>query len=234
MMSSTALTLTSGGEEIRAERFGALGTAARPGVLLLHGADGLGSGRYRMAAGLVAAAGYHVFLLHYLGRTGEVRAGYSTIGQRFPLWAQTVRDGLSFVSGQPGVDADRLAILGISLGAALGMAVAAGEGRVKALVDYFGFVPKGLESRPGRLPPTLILHGARDAIVPAANAYELQGILQRQGVPYDMEVYPDQGHGFSTTVQIDAGQRTAGFLARHLGAQAAQSAAPDRGRAASS
>jgi carboxymethylenebutenolidase len=114
------------------------------------------------------------------------------------------------------------------------MTVAADERRVRALVDYFGFVPKDLDSRPGRLPPTLILHGARDSVVPVSNAYAFQEILERQGVPHEIQIYPDQGHGFSTMAEIDAGQRTAAFLARHLGAEAAADTPSEAPRAVSS
>lgn len=225
-MLGTSLRFRSGGKEIRVERFESPWPGgARGAVVLLHGADGLASGRYRVAAGLVAAAGHDVFLVHYLDRTGDVWAGFSTIGQRFPLWAATVRESVDFVAEQPGVAAERLAILGISLGAALGLEVAAGDPRVEALVAYYGFVPRGL-SRAGRLPPTLVLHGARDAVVPVANAHQFQAILERQGVPHEIKIYPDQGHGFSMLAEMDAGQRTAAFLARHLGRGAAAAATP--------
>lgn len=212
-------TFTSAGRAIGVERFdgGPASGGPRPGVLLLHGADGLSYGaQYRMAAGLIATAGYHVFLVHYLDRTGETRAGFSTVGQRFPIWAETVRHALDFIGTEPGVDPSRLGIVGVSLGGALGIAVAAEDARVRALVEYFGFVPEGVMGRAARLPPTLILHGAWDAIVPASNAYVLQQMLERSGIVHEIAVYPDQAHGFHGAAEIDAGRRTAAFLARHL------------------
>lgn len=224
-MIGATLRFRSGDREITAERFAApFGGARRPAVLLLHGADGLASGRYRLAAGLVAAAGYDVFLVHYLDRTGDVWAGFSAIGQRFPLWTGAVRDAVAFAAHQPGVAPERVGIIGISLGAALGLQVAAGDPRIRALVAYYGFVPRGL-ARAGRLPPTLVLHGARDAVVPVSNARELQAILERQGVPHEVKIYPDQAHGFSMLAEMDAGQRTAAFLARHLAEGAARTPA---------
>jgi carboxymethylenebutenolidase len=217
-MAGEASGFTSGGRTIAVERFDAAGGGLRPALLLLHGADGFTNGdRYRMGAQILAAAGYHVLLVHYLDRTGQGRASYSSIGQNFPLWVETVRDAVDFVEAQPGVDQKRIGIVGTSLGGALGVTVAAGDRRVKVLVDYFGFLPDPVRETATRLPPTLVLHGAKDAIVPVANAHALQALLDRVGAPHEVHVYPDQAHGFYGVAQLDAAQRTAAFLSRHLG-----------------
>ena len=143
-----------------------------------------------------------------------------TIGRNFPLWRETVGDALDFVERQPGVDARRIGIVGTSLGGALGVTLAAADRRVRALVHYFGFLPETLPEKASRLPPTLVLHGARDAIVPVANAHALEALLQRLGA-HEVHVYPDQAHGFHGAAQLDAAQRTAAFLNRHLGSGAA-------------
>jgi len=44
--------------------------------------------------------------------------------------------------------------------------------------------------------PTLVLHGERDAEVPAAQGYEFWHALKTLGVPTQLVVYPDEGHGF--------------------------------------
>jgi dienelactone hydrolase len=216
------LGFASGGKAIRVERFEAQGGGRRPAILLLHGADGLSFGeRYRIGARIMASAGYHVFLIHYLDRTGQSRASYSTIGSHFAAWMDTIRDGLTVVQAQPGVDRRRLGLLGTSLGGALAIAVAAEDRRVRAVADYFGFLPQDLAARATRLPPTLVLHGARDAIVPVSNAYALEALLRKLRVPHQIHVYPDQAHGFSGAAQLDAAQRTAAFFHRYLAARSA-------------
>lgn len=209
-------TFTSGGVPISVERFdpGSQGGASRPAILLLHGSDGPGE-RYREAARMVAAAGYRVFLVHYLDRTGEARASYGSIGSNLPVWAETVYDAVTWVSGEPGVDPRRIGILGVSLGGGLALAEASQDPRVGALVDYYGFVPSTL-SASVTLPPTLILHGDADRVVPVSNARTLEALLSAGGIAHETVIYPGQGHGFSGDAQVDAARRITAFFDRYL------------------
>jgi carboxymethylenebutenolidase len=211
-------SFASGGRSITVEVFSAPSAGRRPAVRMLHGADGLSSnGQYRSGAHAIAAAGYQVFLVHYLDRTAERRASFATVFQNFLPWMETVRDALSWVAARRDVDPDRIGVVGVSLGAALGLTVAGSEPRIRALVDYFGPVPQGAIPSGARLPPTLILHGGSDPIVPVANAYAIESLLQEQGAGYKIKVYPGQGHGFHGAAQRDATTRVLSFLHRHLG-----------------
>src|SRR3954451_21155461 len=122
MPGPAALSFTSGGRQVGVEHFPAPVSGPQPAVLLLHGADGLKAGRhYQLAAQVVAAAGYHAFLLHYLDRTGERRASYSHIGLNFPAWAETVGEALTFVQHRSGIDPNRPVLIGSSLGGRLAL-----------------------------------------------------------------------------------------------------------------
>jgi len=212
--SPAASTFASGGVPITIERFGPEDNEIRPGVLLLHGSDGA-TERYRAAARQVAAAGYAVFLVRYLDRTGETRAALGGIGRHLPLWTETVRDALAYASLQTGVDPARLGLLGISLGGGLALETAQKDGRVRALVVDFGFVPTSFNPA-GRLPPTLVLHGAEDRVVPVSNAQALRTVLERRGIPHEVQIYPGQGHGLTGEAQADAARRIRAFLDRYL------------------
>lgn len=212
-------TFTSGGKTISVEVFAhADAEGPRPAVIMLHGADGLQSNmQYRTGAQAIAGAGYNVFLVHYLDRTAERRASFATMFQNFMPWMETVRDAVAWVSTRPDVEPNRIGLVGISLGAALSLAIAGNDRRIKALVDYFGPIPEGAVARDARLPPTLILHGAADRIVPVDNAYAVESLLKSQGTPHEMKIYPSQGHGFTGEAQTDATRRVLSFLQRHLG-----------------
>jgi dienelactone hydrolase len=219
-------SFASGGKAIAVDTFQPAGSSPLPVLLMLHGADGLGANtQYRQAAREVASAGYQVHLVHYLDRTGEKRASFGTLFQNFVPWMSTVQDALSFAAGHPGAQPGRIGIVGISLGAALGLAVSSTDRRVKALVNYFGPLPQGAIATTSRLPPTLVLHGSADPIVPVANAYAVEALLRQQNVPYEIKVYPGQGHGFNGAAQADASARALAFMQRYLsGAHAATGA----------
>jgi dipeptidyl aminopeptidase/acylaminoacyl peptidase len=45
-------------------------------------------------------------------------------------------------------------------------------------------------------PPFLIQHGAADTEVPPKQAQQLYEALKQKGVPAEIAIYPDVGHGF--------------------------------------
>jgi dipeptidyl aminopeptidase/acylaminoacyl peptidase len=60
------------------------------------------------------------------------------------------------------------------------------------------------------------LHGDQDKTVPVEEAYHLQQMLEKKQIPYEMQIYPGVGHGFSGEIWRDAGLRTLAFLRKHL------------------
>jgi dipeptidyl aminopeptidase/acylaminoacyl peptidase len=82
-----------------------------------------------------------------------------------------------------------------------------------------------LEDWPNRLPPVLILHGARDPIVAVANSCQLDAALRERRKIVELHVYPDSMHAFNdpksdseaaqATAQ-DARERALRFLNAHL------------------
>jgi len=218
-ISQSELTFQSGGKPIRLNAYlpEAL-DAPLPAVVALHGAGGGVSGLERYAS-MLAAQGFAVFLLHYFDRTGIASADKQTIFRNFPLWMKTLWDTISFVEKQPPVDGERIALLGFSLGAYLSLANAAIDDRVKAVVEFFGGMPKEMNLFMRRLCPVLILHGEADPTVPVEEAYQLQKLLEKKGIPYEIKIYPGAGHGFEDqTIWRDAGLRSLQFLRKYLAA----------------
>jgi dienelactone hydrolase len=210
------LVFESGGKSIRLDAY--LPEAAGrsfPAVIALYGAGGNVSGMERYAA-LLAAQGFAVYLLHYFDRTSTEFADKQVIFRNFPLWMKTLWDAISFVVKQPQVDAERIALLGFSLGAYLSLANSAIDHRVKVVVEFFGGMPKEMKLFMRRLCPVLILHGEDDATVPVEEAYQLQKLLEKKGIPYEIKIYPGAGHGFESDVWRDAGLRSLQFLQKYL------------------
>jgi carboxymethylenebutenolidase len=215
-ISQSQLTFESGGKSIRLDAYlPEEADRSLPAVVALYGAGGNVSGMERYAA-VLAAQGFAVYLLHYFDRTGTEFADKQIIFRNFPLWMKTLWDAISFVEKQPLVDAERIALLGFSLGAYLSLANSAIDHRVKIVIEFFGGMPKEMKLFMRRLCPVLILHGEDDPTVPVDEAYQLQKLLEKKGIPYEIKIYPGAGHGFEAEVWRDAGLRSLQFLQKYL------------------
>jgi dienelactone hydrolase len=218
-ISQSHLWFESGGRNIGLDCFLPTDNGRKfPAVIALHGSGG---GHISMAepASLLAAQGYAVYVLHYFDRTGTTHVdGLATIARNYPAWMKTLWDAVGFIAGQPQVDAERIGLLGFSLGAYLSVSAASIDPRVKAVVEYFGGLPKEMKLFMRRLCPMLILHGDQDKTVPVEEAYHLQQVLAKRQIPYEMQIYPGVGHAFSGDVWTDAGLRTLVFFNKYLAA----------------
>jgi carboxymethylenebutenolidase len=216
-ISQSERTFHSGGKPIRLDAYlPEESDGPIPAVVALYGAAGSVSGMDRYASKL-AAEGFAVYLLHYFDRTGVAPSGLQMMKLNFPLWMKTLWDGITFVEAQPQVDRNRIALLGFSLGAYLSLANSAIDPRVKAVVEFFGGMPKEMQLFMRRLCPVLILHGEDDATVPVDEAYQLQKLLEKKRIDYEIKIYSGAGHGFADQeIWQDAGPRSLAFLRKHL------------------
>lgn len=214
-ITQSQLTFQSGGKSIRLDAYLPATTAMSPAVIALHGAGGGVTGMDKSAV-LLAERGFAVYVLHYFDRTDTQFADKQIIFRNFPLWMKTLWNAVSFVESQTAVDRERIALLGFSLGAYLSLANASIDGRVRAVVEFFGGLPREMKLFMRRLCPVLILHGGADPTVPVEEAYQLRELLEKKNIPYEIKVYPGAGHGFENEIWRDAGLRTLQFLQRHL------------------
>lgn len=210
----------SAGHTIRFEEYRSPNSGRLPAVILLHGADGLwiNGGRYRESARMLADQGFDVFLVHYFDRTGTYMAlSLDIIKPRYLAWLSAVRDAITEISGRRGVDRGRIAVVGSSLGAALALTVASQDNRVAAVVDVSGLLPEPVIPSVRRMPPTLILHGESDSIVPVQEAHKLEQFLRKRGTHYEACIYRGQGHVLTGQARLDSVRRAGNFLRRSLG-----------------
>lgn len=208
-------TFESGGNPIRLDHYPPNHAGNSPAVILVHGSGGPLHGLDPFAS-QAANFGIHVFVLHYFERTGHNWVAPSQIESNFLIWLKTLEDAITFVAGQPGVDANRIGLLGFSLGAFLSLALATQDSRIAAVAELFGGLPEQFANNAGNLPPVLILHGQQDTTVPIDRAYELERILQQHKISYQIKIYPDQGHVFRGLAQLDAMRRVAQFFRNYL------------------
>lgn len=217
-VTQSQITFESGGKPVRLDAFVPSNNGQRfPAVISLYGSGGGFAGMTEPAS-MLASQGFAVYILHYFDRTGTSFADKDTIFRHFPIWVKTLWDAISHVEKEPHVDPERIGLLGFSLGAYLSLSDAAVDKRVRAVVEFFGGLPKEMRFFMRRFCPVLILHGDADTTVPVEEAYHLQKVLEKKSMPYEMRIYPGAGHGFTGDVWRDAGLRSLAFLKKYLAA----------------
>ena len=64
-------------------------------------------------------------------------------------------------------------------------------------------------------PPTLILHGGQDPLVPVAQSNALKAKLESFNVPVQLFIYPNEGHGWFGASLTDSYAKIQAFLTTH-------------------
>jgi len=64
--------------------------------------------------------------------------------------------------------------------------------------------------------PTLLLHGKMDQLVPVSQSVLLKNKLQSLGVPNQLVIYPNEGHGLTGASLEDAYNQIQSFLQAHV------------------
>lgn len=187
-----------------------------PAVLVLHGAHGLGDGSlFYPQAKALAEKGITAFVVHYFDGVPQVRKAAASLHDERE---RVLTEAISYVQKQAYVDPERIGIFGLSLGGFHALSLGSRDDRVQAVVNVVGAMPSEVQ-RKGvhRMPPTLVLHGDKDATVPVRRAYELASLLDEVGAEHEVKIYKGQGHTFRGDAKEDSINRTVEFFERHLG-----------------
>jgi dienelactone hydrolase len=182
-----------------------------------------GPGRHPAVVLLYGAAGPRIFLDpkhdHHVVPERFAAHGLSVFMPRYseaPDPMRAARDAIATVARDPDVDAEQIGLMGFSRGAHMALLVAQAEPRVRALVDYYGWLNGDEAAKLERMPPTLILHGERDRDVEVERAHELERLFTAKRVPFEMHLYPKEGHGFDDPALSDSIARALAFFDSRL------------------
>jgi carboxymethylenebutenolidase len=216
-------TIQSGGKPIRVHYIEPNTSEPFRAVLMLHGAGGNVYFWLDHIAPAIAELGIAVYAVHYFDSTGTKYASPAVLadGVSIPTWLETIRDTLAWMLTRKGIDRERIGLLGVSLGGYVALALGTendpGGVHLKAIADISGGLAPPWDAMATKdFPPTLILHGENDPVVPVENAYALDKLLTRLGVVHEMHTFPHEGHWFSMATQVELLRGLAGFLDEYL------------------
>lgn len=184
-----------------------------PAVVIFHGVEGVTPLSRLMVhypnARAISDKGIATFFVRYFGPSPyddlmltkdgalDVDAIEKIRLRDYQGWIDIACQSINKVREQPGVDPDRVAIIGYSLGCYVGTAATSrlcGEGYPCAVVGNFGSIwPEVFVNT--SFPPIQFHHGAEDIVIPVENVRAATKRLRESGV-HDVElfVYPEQGH----------------------------------------
>ena len=166
---------------------------------MLHGAAirGTGGEQFHAMCAMLADHGYYGEFLEYYDAADNTDSAIDEADD-FQAWSAAIGAGVDALAKNPAVDPKRIALMGFSQGAYLATGCGAlFPDKVAAVVEYYGGLIPPLRERAKQMPPTLILHGARDTIIPLSEATDLDQLLTADGRPHEIHIYPQAGHGFN-------------------------------------
>lgn len=204
------------GKKVRVEIFRPAGSAAAPTALVLHGASGVGQGHfvYPFAQALAEAGVAAAVVRYYDGLDRKRRRDSPAI---FEARERIILAAIDYLTNRKDVAPGGVGVYGMSLGGFHALSLGVRDRRVKAVVSLGGALSRHIaEPRLAELPPTLLLHGGRDKIVPFARALATSRAIERFGQAGELKVYPREGHSFSPKAHSDAVESVARFLAEGL------------------
>jgi carboxymethylenebutenolidase len=188
-----------------------------PAVVFLHGEESPASGTdndlYNYYAKSLAASGYAVFVPHYFNYTKTTKASLGNILANYQKWNTVVAETVSYVGSQKEVDANRINLLGYSLGGALAISRNPEKSKVRSVVEI-GASSWAVQSK-HPTPPLLILHGKKDKRVNVAEANKIEARVAKQGTVVEKVLYDSEDHKFGIDAENDALTRITAFLAKY-------------------
>ena len=231
-------TFKSHGLDIPVEVFPGAGAGPHPAVVVVYGTRGMNAPFGDLIRGFakkLAASGCTAFIPDYFKGTGTPASTGSegdvvvmtAVQPSRDQWVATIGDALTYAAAHSDVEADRLGLLGFSLGGYVTLRAAKrpSGNAVKAAVSFFAPIDMppfgGIGGDIDKLPPLQIHHGEDDGPpVAPAESRALEGMLvaagKLKGRDYEIFFYKGQGHGFTGQAAVTSEKRTVDFFAARL------------------
>jgi dienelactone hydrolase len=185
--------------------------AAKPGILVVHGAHGL-DGQIIACAGRIAALGYAVLAVDLWGERkllkGDAEIGPTLgrfLGDR-SMWMGRLEAARQVLAAQPGVDADQLAAVGYCFGGASVLEFIRADGALRGVASIHGGLDLVADDWSRARPETrvLVCTGAEDPMAPPAILGRLQQGLTAAGIRWEVDLYGGARHAFTEPDRPDA------------------------------
>jgi carboxymethylenebutenolidase len=196
-----------------------------PAVVVIHEASGLNE-NIKDIARRFAAEGYVALAVDLFAGRNRAICMFRFIGQLLlnPLnnaSIQNLKDALTVLTEQTGVDAERLGAIGFCMGGSFSISWASSDNRLKAIAPYYAMNPRPLAAVE-RLCPVVGSYPGKDFTSSAGQ--KLDAELDRYSVPHDIKIYPDTHHSFfndrggsyAEAAAGDSWQRVLSFFAEHM------------------
>ena len=175
----------------------------RPGILIVH--DWMGLGKFtKDKADELAKQGYVAFAVDMYGKGVRPKNREEAAKQATKLKADykelraRIRAAYDTLAAMPEVNAKKIVVMGYCFGGTTSLELARSGAPVVGTVTFHGGLstpaPAEQRSIKGRV---LILHGADDPFVPAAEVQAFKEEMQKAGVDWKMESYKNAVHSFT-------------------------------------
>jgi len=184
-----------------------------PAVIVIQEAFGVNP-HMRRVCRRIAEAGYAAFSPELFHRSGRgLEFGYDEFPKIRPIFAgltnamilEDLQASYAHIAQRPDVDPSRIASWGFCMGGWASV-LAACELPVAAAVSFYGGGMVNPRPGIGFTPivdrfssircPLLLVYGAKDQGIPPADIEAVRSRLSSLGKKFEVEVYPEGGHGF--------------------------------------
>ncbi|MBV8296330.1 MAG: dienelactone hydrolase family protein [Acidimicrobiia bacterium] len=176
-------------------------TAARPGILLVHGGAGLDDHAKGQAA-RYAALGYVVLAcdMYGPGAAGDRERIMATLGELRndpDKMCRRAQAGLTVLSSRPDVDG-RAAAVGFCFGGMVVLTLARAGTDLDAVVSMHGSLSTSRRAQPRAIrAKVLACHGALDPHVPMTDVAAFVDEMNEAGADWQLNAYGGAVHGFT-------------------------------------